>query len=118
MLLDGSTPKRLTTAFRSQVGTRTAQQMPWTGTANRELLRLPADHGSDALVMIDQAFEFQHNVTELPIQVVIMIAGRTRFQELLLFARSESCCWHAIASAESTVSRSEVVRCLGMEVGS
>ena len=56
--------------------------MGWAGCANGELLRLAADHAFDALVTVDQGFEFQQNVAELPIPVVIMIAGRTRLQEL------------------------------------
>ena len=48
------------------------------------MLRLAADHGFGALVTLDQGFEHQQNVTELPIPVVIMIADRTRLQELQL----------------------------------
>ena len=77
MLLDESTPRRLAASFPDAFETRTVQQMGWAGCANGELLRLAADHEFDALVTVDQGFEHQQNVTELPIPVVIMVAGRT-----------------------------------------
>jgi len=45
-------------------------------------LRLAADHEFDAIVTVDQGFEYQQNVADLPIPVVILIAQRTRLQEL------------------------------------
>lgn len=83
VLLDESTPRRLTTAFPGAFEARTVQQMGWAGSANGDLLRLAADHGFGALVTVDKGFEHQQNLAELPIPVVIMIAGRTRLQELL-----------------------------------
>lgn len=46
-------------------------------------MRLAADHGFGVLVTVDQGFAHQQSVRALPILVVIMIAGRTRLQELL-----------------------------------
>ncbi len=82
VLLDESVPRRLAAAFPESFGTRAVQQMGWAGYPNGELLRLAADHGFDALVTVDQGFAYQQNVQDLPIPVVIMIASRTRLQEL------------------------------------
>ena len=82
VLLDESVPRRLAAEFPESFGTRTVQQMGWAGCSNGELLRLVADHGFDALVTVDQGFAYQQSVPNLPIPVVIMIAGRTRLQEL------------------------------------
>ena len=82
VLLDESTPRRLASSFPDSFEIRTVQQMGWAGCGNGELLRLAAGHSFDALVTVDQGFEYQQNVAELPIPVVIMIAGRTRLQEL------------------------------------
>lgn len=82
VLLDESTPRRLASSFPDSFEIRTVQQMGWAGCGNGELLRRAVDHGFDALVTVDQGFEYQQNVAELPIPVVIMIAGRTRLQEL------------------------------------
>lgn len=82
VLLDEPTPRRLASSFPDSFEIQTVQQMGWAGCENGELLRLAADHAFDALVTVDQGFEYQQNVAELPIAVVIMIAGRTRLQEL------------------------------------
>ena len=82
VLLDESIPRRLASSFPDWFETRTVQQMGWAGCGNGELLRLAVEQGFDALVTVDQGFEHQQNVHELPLPVVIMIAGRTRLQEL------------------------------------
>lgn len=82
VLLDESVPRRLASVFPESFRTRTVQQMGWAGCSNGELLRLATDHGFDVLVTVDQGFAYQQNVRSLPIPVVIMIAGRTRLQEL------------------------------------
>jgi len=83
VLLDESVPRRLAAEFPKSFGVRTVQQMGWAGCSNGELLRLAADHGFGVLVTVDQGFAYQQSVRNLPIPVVIMIAGRTRLQELL-----------------------------------
>ena len=83
VLLDESVPRRLAAAFPESFGTRTVQQMGWAGCSNGELLRLASDHGFGVLVTVDQGFAYQQSIRDLPIPVVIMIAGRTRLQELL-----------------------------------
>lgn len=82
MLLDESMPRRLASSFPRSFEIRTVQQIGWTGCGNGELLRLAVDHGFDAIITVDQGFEYQQNVADLPIPVVIMIARRTRLQEL------------------------------------
>ena len=83
VLLDESVPRRLAAEFPESFGARTVQQMGWAGCSNGELLRLAADHGFGVLVTVDQGFAYQQSVRRLPIPVVIIIAGRTRLQELL-----------------------------------
>ena len=82
VLLDESTPRRLASSFPGSFEIRTVQQMGWAGCGNGELLGLAADHGFDCIIRVDQGFEYQQNIADLPIPVVIMIAGRTRLQEL------------------------------------
>ena len=57
-------------------------EMGWAGSTNGDLLHLAAADGFHALVTVDQGFEFQQNVSNLPIPVVIMIAARSRVQDL------------------------------------
>ncbi len=82
VLLDESVPRRLAAEFPDSFGTRTVQEMGWAGCTNGELLRLVAEHRFGVLVTVDQGFAFQQSIRDLPIPVVIMIAGRTRLQEL------------------------------------
>lgn len=56
--------------------------MGWTGRSNGELLRLTADHGFAAFITADQGIAYQQNLKDLPIPVVVLIAHRTRYQEL------------------------------------
>ena len=83
VLPDESVPRRLASAFPEAFGTRTVQQMDQAGCSNGELLRLVADRGFDVPVTVDQGFAYQQSIRDLPIPVVIMIAARTRLQELL-----------------------------------
>lgn len=82
VLLDESTPRRLAGSFPGGFEIRTVQQMGWSGCGNGELLRRAADRGFRAIVTVDQGFEYQQNIANLPVPVVIMIARRTRLQEL------------------------------------
>ena len=61
---------------------RTVEQMGWAGCPNGESLRLAADHGFGLPVTVDQGSAHRQNVIELPIPVVIIVAGRTPLQEL------------------------------------
>ena len=82
LLLDESIPRQLRAHFPTAFNVRTVRQMGWAGSENGRLLELAADRGFDALITADQGIEYQHNLDELPIAVVVMIARRTRLQEL------------------------------------
>ena len=56
--------------------------MGWAGSTNGDLLRLAAAGDFDALVTVDRGFEFQQNVSGLPIAVIIVIAARNRIEDL------------------------------------
>ena len=56
--------------------------MGWAGYTNGDLLHLASANGFQALVTVDQGFEHQQNLSNLPTPVVIVIAARNRFQDL------------------------------------
>ena len=56
--------------------------MGWAGASNGDLLRLAAAEDFDALVTVDRGFEYQQNVSELPIAVIIAIAAGNRLKDL------------------------------------
>ena len=82
LLLDESVPRRLGGSFPSDYEVRTVPEMDWAGTDNGALLRLAADHGFDALITVDRGIAHEQNPDDLPIAVVIMIAVRSRLDEL------------------------------------
>ena len=82
LLLDESIPRQLARFFPDLFEICTVQRMGWAGSKNGELLRLAADHGFDALLTSDQRIEYQQNRNNLPTPVIVMIAYRTRVQEL------------------------------------
>ena len=82
LLLDESIPYPLISSFPPAFQVRTVRHMGWAGGNNGDLLRLAAEHGFDALVTADQGIEYQQNLNNLPLPIVIMVAHRTRVQEL------------------------------------
>ncbi len=82
LLLDESVPRRLGSLFSGSFEVRTVQQMDWAGSKNGDLLRMAAGSGFDAFITVDQGIEYQQNLSELAIPVIIMIASRNRLQEL------------------------------------
>lgn len=80
ILLDESLPRplgRLLTGHEVQ----TVTQMGWTNLSNGALLRQAAGV-FDALLTADQNLEFQQNLRELPIAVVVLVAATNRLESL------------------------------------
>jgi predicted nuclease of predicted toxin-antitoxin system len=82
LLLDESIPRQLARFFPGTFEVHTVVQMGWGGTSNGALLQLGADHGFEAFVTADRGIAHQQNPSNLPLIVVVMVAGRTRVQEL------------------------------------
>ena len=82
LLLDESAPRRLASFFPAAFKVRTVQQMGWAGRENGDLLSLAAARGFQALITVDRGFEYQQNVRDLPIPVIIMLGPRSRLQDL------------------------------------
>ena len=56
--------------------------MGWFGRSNGDLLRLAASHEFDGFVTADRGIEYQQNLDNLPLPVIVLIASRTLVQEL------------------------------------
>ena len=82
LLLDESVPRQLAQFFPETFKVRTVQQMGWAGSNNGDLLKRAATHGFAALIIADQGIEYQQNPDTLPTAVLVLIASRTRVQEL------------------------------------
>lgn len=85
VLLDESLPKELA---RAVVGheVRTVASMRWTSVENGELLRLASGSGFGALVTADRNREFQQNVAQSGLSVVVLIARSNRVEHVLPLA--------------------------------
>ena len=82
LLLDESVPRQLARSFPQTLEVYTGPQMGWAGCSNGDLLKRAATHGFAALITADQGIEYQQNPATLPIPVLVLIASRTRVQEL------------------------------------
>ena len=82
LLLDESVPRRLAGSFPGSFTVRTVQEMGWAGTENGRLLLLAASQQFEALITVDKGIEYQQNVSDLPMPVIVMLAARNRLQEL------------------------------------
>ena len=60
----------------------TAAYMAWAGVENGELLRLAAADGFDALVTNDRGLEYQQNLDELPLAVVVVLTAANTIEAI------------------------------------
>ncbi len=82
LLLDENMPRPLASAFPQSFTVRTVQQMGWASIGNGRLLSLAADQEFDALITVDRGMEYQQNVDELPLPVIVMRPQRVRLRDL------------------------------------
>jgi hypothetical protein len=60
--------------------------MGWSGVKNGQLLKHAADAGFDVLVTVDQNLQYEQNLTQSSIAVVLLVAPSNRLQDLLPLA--------------------------------
>lgn len=80
ILLDESLPRQLARLIPEHE-VRTVKQMGLMGTRNGPLLQLAAEQ-FDVLLTADQSLEFQQNLRNLPIVVVVLVANTNRIESL------------------------------------
>jgi hypothetical protein len=82
VLLDESLPRRLKRHLPSDWYVRTVPDERWSGKQNGELLGL-AQGRFDAFVSMDRGIEYQQNLAEFEITVVLLRAKSNRLADLL-----------------------------------
>lgn len=82
LLLDESIPRQLGKYFPGGFEVRTVSQIGAAGLDNGALMRQAAADGFDALITADRNIEYQQNLDNLPIPVIVLAAYRTRVQDL------------------------------------
>jgi len=72
LLLDENLPHQLRLEIPGHEVVTTTY-MKWGGVQNGELLRRAAEAGFDALITNDRGLEYQQNLNELPLAVVVIM---------------------------------------------
>jgi hypothetical protein len=72
VLLDECTPRKLRREL-AEHEVRTVPEMGWSGTKNGALLRR-ASAGFDVLLTVDSNMEYQQNLSDLPLAIIVLIA--------------------------------------------
>ena len=81
VLLDESLPRQLRRYLPGHL-VRTARDMRWDGKRNGELLALARDN-FDAFITADQHIQYQQNITERDIPIIVLIARGNRIADYL-----------------------------------
>jgi ABC-type sulfate transport system permease subunit len=84
LLLDHCVPKRFGRELQGHA-VKTTFQMGWADIGNGSLLALAAGHFG-AFVTVDQNIRFQHNLSTLPLPVLILIAEDNKLETLKPYA--------------------------------
>ncbi len=82
LLLDESIPRKLAELFLKGVEAVTVPQLGWAGMKNGQLLRQAIKSGFDGLITADRGMEDQQNLSTLGLPIAILVAFRTRLQDL------------------------------------
>ena len=73
LLLDENLPHQIRLELPGH-NVSTAAFMQWAGVENGELLQRAAAAGFDALITNDRGLEYQQNLGELPLAVIVILA--------------------------------------------
>ncbi len=80
ILLDESLPFELRDELPEHA-VHSVQEMGWTALKNGELLRRAMDH-FEVFLTADQNLQYQQNIKNLPVAVVVLVARNNRIQSL------------------------------------
>ena len=82
VLLDEQLPRHLAGEIRGH-DVSTVQQKGWAGLNNGDLLRAAADAGFEVFVTADRNLEFQQNLSQARLGVILIIAPSNALEDLL-----------------------------------
>jgi hypothetical protein len=82
VLLDEQLPRHLARELRRHE-VRTVQQQGWAGLTNGDLLRSAADAGFEVFVTADRNLEYQQNLSQTRLGVVLLVASSNALEDLL-----------------------------------
>jgi uncharacterized protein (DUF433 family)/predicted nuclease of predicted toxin-antitoxin system len=80
-LVDEQLPRQLARELAGHV-VRTVQQEGWAGLGNGELLERAAENGFDVFVTADQNLQFQQNLAQSQLAVIVLVAPSNTLDDL------------------------------------
>ena len=81
VLLDEQLPRHLAREIGGH-DVSTVQQRGWAGLKNGELLRVAADAGVDVLVTADRNLQFQQNLSQSRLGIILLVAPSNALEDL------------------------------------
>ena len=82
VLLDEQLPRHLAREIGGH-NVSTVQQRGWAGLKNGELLRVAADAGFEVLVTADRNLQFQQNLSQSRLGIILLIAPSNALEDIL-----------------------------------
>ena len=82
VLLDEQLPRHLAREIGGH-NVSTVQQRGWAGLKNGELLRVAADAGFEVLVTADRNLQFQQNLSQSQLGIILLIAPSNALEDIL-----------------------------------
>ena len=82
VLIDESPPHELVAAIEGHEA-RTVQQEGWSSVSNGELLRRAAQSGFQVFITPDRNLQYQQNIPQAGVAVVVLRARSNRIEDLL-----------------------------------
>jgi hypothetical protein len=82
VLLDEQLPRHLAREIGGH-NVSTVQQRGWAGLKNGELLRVAADAGFEVLVTADRNLQFQQNLSQSRLGIILPIAPSNALEDIL-----------------------------------
>ena len=82
VLLDEQLPRHLAREIGGH-DVSTVQQRGWAGLKNGELLRVAADAGFEILVTADRNLQFQQNLSQSRLGIIVLVATSNALEDLL-----------------------------------
>ena len=82
VLLDEQLPRHLVRQLHGHE-VSTVQQQGWAGMKNGELLCSAADEGFEILITADHNLEFQQNLSQARLGIILLIAPSNALEDLL-----------------------------------
>jgi hypothetical protein len=81
VLLDEQLPRHLARDLGGH-DVSTVQQRDWAGLKNGELLRVAADAGIEVLVTADRNLQFQQNLSQSRLGIILLVAPSNALEDL------------------------------------